>query len=146
MLSIFQDSRGDPVFEQKVEGSPYAVVVSRNDRYVALKFSRYIQIFDVVSKECFHHELPYKNSRSGPSNNLVAFSSDSASVIASTRYEPEKVITYWSECTKPCKTNNVESSAPFVSNNFIIYQPTRSLHLGTLGLKFLVGSVFFLTS
>lgn len=98
------------------------MAVSRDDRYIALKFSSYVQIFDTVSKEFFRHELPHKTGRSGLSNNLVAFSNDSSTFIASTRYEPEKVITYWNECNKPSEGNNVESSAPFVSNWFFFFK------------------------
>lgn len=94
------------------------MAVSRNDRYIALKFSRHVQIFDTTSGGSFHHDLPQQNSRSGLNNHLVAFSSNSLSFIASTRYEPEKVISYWSECTKPCLTNIVESTAPFVRLRF----------------------------
>lgn len=111
---MFRGDSGNPVLQSRIEGSPFAMAVSRSDQYVALKFSRFVLIFDTISTEFIRHELPYKNNRSGLNNNLVSFSSDSSSFIASTRYEPEKVITYWSDCAIPSKTNRVESSAPFV--------------------------------
>lgn len=94
------------------------MAVSRNDRYIALKFSRYVQIFDTTGGGSFRHDLPHQNSRSGLNNHLVAFSDNSLSFIASTRYEPEKVVSYWSECTQPSMTNIVESTAPFVGLRF----------------------------
>lgn len=116
ILKVFEGSCDAPVRDWKIEGLPYAMSISRNDQYLALKYSRHVQIFDITSGTQFNHPLPHQNSRSGRGNHLVAFSNDSLSFITSTRYEPEKVITYWSECTVPSSTNRVESSAPFVGS------------------------------
>lgn len=113
-MSVFHSSFEEPIGQWRVEKPPFAMAVSRNDRWIALKFSRHVQVFDATSGGSFHHDLPIQNSRSGLNNHLVTFSSDSSSFIASTRYEPEKVITHWSECAKPSITNILESKAPFV--------------------------------
>jgi hypothetical protein len=99
-----------------LESAPHAMAVSRNDYYVALKFSRFAYIYEIATGGTFYHELPAQSGRSGGGNHLVAFATDSLSFMASTRYEPEKVISYWSECTNTSKAKSVESSAPFVSD------------------------------
>ena len=91
--------------------------MSRNDQYIAIKFSRCVFIYEIMTGGTFYHELPTLSGRSGRGNHLVTFATDSLSFTASTRYEPEKVITYWSECTNNSKAKSVESSAPFVSDS-----------------------------
>lgn len=86
--------------------------MSRNDKLVAAKFSRTVKIFQIEDGATFRHELPPSKSRSGRGNHLVTFSVDSLSFVASTRYEPEKVVTYWSECTNSSNARVMESSAP----------------------------------
>lgn len=118
-MAAFQGSCDEPIRQWRIESLPFAMAFSRDDHYIALKFAYHLQLFDPLTKGTIHHQLPCQNSRSGRSNHLVTFSHDSLSIIASTRYEPEKVITYWSECTNPSRSNKVESSAPFVSDIFL---------------------------
>ncbi len=102
-----------------MEGVPLRMAVSRNDQYVALKYGSYVGILDTVSGIIFSHKLPTLGGRSGPNDHLVAFSNDCLSFVASTRYEPEKVVTFTAGCQGSPNSYSVESSAPYVSSLFI---------------------------
>ena len=95
-----------------MESPPYAIAVSHNDNYVATKFSRNVKILQIDTGGTILHTLPPSKNRAGRGNHLVAFSTDSLSFAAATRYEPEKVVTYWSECNDSSKATFVESTAP----------------------------------
>src|SRR5207249_823305 len=95
-------------------------------------------ILDMLSGKVFHHELPHQNGRSGRGNHLVAFSNNCLSFVASTRYEPEKVISYWGECTIPSKNHSVESEAPFVRLSPPPPFTTQHLPYITTALAFLI--------
>jgi hypothetical protein len=71
-----------------------------------------VDIFRIGVNDTFRHDLPLYKGCSGRGNHLVAFSADSLSFVFTTRYEPEKVATYWSECHSPSKATVVECTAP----------------------------------
>ena len=93
--------------------------MSRNDNFVAAKFSRTVKVYQIDSKSSCQHNLPSPKGQGRHRNHLIAFSNDSTSFVATTRYEPEKVITYWSECTNSQKATSVEGTAPtgFANDN-----------------------------
>jgi len=95
------------------------MALSPNDYHLAMKFGNYVRIFDILNGTFFYHKLPVQNGRSGPNDHLIAFSTDGISFIASTRFEPEKVISYVGNCQDMSNGNTIESNAPYVSlNNF----------------------------
>jgi hypothetical protein len=117
-MEVFEGACDAPIRDWRLDSLPSAMAVSRNDCYIALKYSRCVYIYEIATGGTFYHELPALSGRSGRGNHIVAFATDSQSFMASTRYEPEKVITYWSECTNSSRAKSVESSAPFVSCPF----------------------------
>jgi hypothetical protein len=115
MLRIFQGASQTPIHEIELEQVPFKMALSSNDHYLALKFGNYVRIFDILNGTFFHHKMPVQNGRCGPNDHLIAFSTDGLSFIASTRFEPEKVISYFSNCQDPSNGSSVESNAPYVS-------------------------------
>jgi hypothetical protein len=115
MLRIYEDASSAQLHEMEIEQVPVKLAVSANDHYVGLKFGTYVRILDVLSGSLFHHKLPSQTGRCGANDHLLSFSTDCLSFIASTRSEPEKVISYYCECQSPANGNFVESSAPYVS-------------------------------
>lgn len=111
-IEVYEGSCDVPVRDWKMESQPHAIAMSRNDNLIAAKFSKTVRIFEVESGNVFQHTLPKPKSRAGRGNHLVTFSTDSLSFVATTRYEPEKVVTYRSECNSASKATVVESSAP----------------------------------
>lgn len=99
----------------EIEEVPSAMALSSNDQYLALKFRNYVRVVDTINRSSFQHKLPIQNGRSGPNDHLVTFSTDCLSFAATTRFEPEKVVTYFCECQNPSNGDFVESGAPFVS-------------------------------
>jgi hypothetical protein len=115
MLRIFQGKNQTPLHELELEQVPFKMALSGNDHHLALKFGNYVRILDTLNGKFFHHKLPVQNGRSGPNDHLFAFSTDGLSFIASTRFEPEKVISYFSNCQDTSHGSSIESSAPYVS-------------------------------
>ncbi|KAI9893088.1 MAG: hypothetical protein M1814_000635 [Vezdaea aestivalis] len=113
VLSVFQADKSHPTTTWRIEAAPYSLAVSRNDQFVALKFSRTVQIYETSSGEIFKHDLPAMKAKAGKGNHLVSFSLDSDSFITSTRYEPERVLTHWSLCKQPNVNNKIETHAPY---------------------------------
>ncbi|CZR66823.1 uncharacterized protein PAC_16724 [Phialocephala subalpina] len=113
LLRIFQGSTQAPIHEMEIEQVPFVMALSSNDHYLAMKFGNYVRILDTLSGAFFHHKLPPQSGRSGPKDHLVTFSTDCLSFAAATRFEPEKVVTYFCECQNPSNGGFVESSAPF---------------------------------
>ena len=111
-MEVYEGSCDVAIREWKMESQPHAIAVSRNDKIIAAKFSKFVSIFEVDSGSTFQHQLPKPKSRAGRGNHLVTFATDSLSFVATTRYEPEKVVTYRSECSNASKATVVESSAP----------------------------------
>ena len=111
-MEVYEGSCDVAMRQWKMESQPHAIAVSRNDKLVAAKFSKFVRIFEIDSGNTFQHTLPKPKSRAGRGNHLVTFSTDSLSFVATTRYEPEKVVTYRSECNNASKATVVESSAP----------------------------------
>jgi hypothetical protein len=116
LLRIFQGFSQTPILEMEIEQEPFAMALSSNDHYVALKFGSYVRVLDTNTGAFFHHKLRTPTGRSGPKDHLVTFSMDCLSFAAATRCEPEKVVTYFSECQNPSNGDSVESSAPYVSS------------------------------
>ncbi|KUJ19505.1 uncharacterized protein LY89DRAFT_780432 [Mollisia scopiformis] len=112
LLRILQGTDQNLAHETEMEEVPHAMALSSNDHYLALKFGSYVRVFDTTSGSFFHHKLPTVNGRSGPKDHLVTFSTDCLSFAATTRFEPEKVVTYFCECQNPLNGDYVESSAP----------------------------------
>ncbi|CAG8953761.1 hypothetical protein HYFRA_00006652 [Hymenoscyphus fraxineus] len=113
MVRVFVENVSDPAHEFEVEQVPVKLAISNNDHYVAIKFENYVRILDTLSGTTFHHKLAAQTGRSGANDHLIAFSTDNLSFIASTRHEPEKVVSYFCECQSPANGRTVESSAPY---------------------------------
>lgn len=93
-----------------------AIDVSRDDRYVAIKFGNVARILDLEKGQKLDHKLPRpEDGKPGPCGHHIAFAHDCKSFMASTRVGPEKVITYWSHCMERSKPLAVQSTAPCVS-------------------------------
>jgi hypothetical protein len=115
-LRTFMYPQENPVHEMELEEVPFKMAMSSNDHYIALKYGSYVRIVDTLTgRPPFYHNLPSHNSRCGPNDHLIAFSTDSLSFVASTRFEPEKVISYFCDCRDPSLARTVHSSAPYVS-------------------------------
>jgi hypothetical protein len=119
MLQIFMHPNETPVYEMEQEEVPRRMAISSNDHYVALKFGSYVRIVDTLSSATYHHPLPFQNGHCGPNDHLVSFSTDCLSFVASTRFEPEKVVTYFCDCLNPSNGRIAESAAPSVSTTAI---------------------------
>lgn len=120
-MSIFRLGESVKFAEWDLPKSPGAIDISRDDRHLALKYTPLVRLYDLQRAGFFiDHRLPmHDSSRPGSGNHLVSFSHDSQSFMASTRFQPERVYTYWSNCAQ--SPNNrpvtVSSSAPFVSTS-----------------------------
>ncbi|CAG8975001.1 hypothetical protein HYALB_00012133 [Hymenoscyphus albidus] len=113
MVRVFVENVSDPAHEFEVEQVPVKLAVSNNDHYIAIKFENYVRILDTLNGTTFHHKLAAQTGQSGANDHLIAFSTDDLSFIASTRHEPEKVVSYLCECQSPANGKTVESSAPY---------------------------------
>lgn len=119
MIKVYIDGVVSPAHEIEVEQVPVKLAVSNNDHYVAVKFENYVRVLDTLNGRTFHHKLATQTGRSGPNDHLITFSTDCLSFIASTRHEPEKVVSYFCECQSPANGKTVDSSAPYVSDRIV---------------------------
>lgn len=111
-LEVFEPPSTAPVRSFPLHSPPHALALSQNDALIAAKYSRCVDIYHISSGSHVRHPLPSPRSRATPGNHQITFSTDSMSFAASTRYEPEKVITYWSPCFDPSKGLSIETSNP----------------------------------
>jgi hypothetical protein len=111
-LEVLDRANPMPIRVFPLHSPPHAIALSQNDNLIATKYSRCVDIYDVATGGHIRHALPSIKSRVSPGNHVVCFSPDSLAVSASTRYEPEKVITYWSPCFEPAKAVSCETANP----------------------------------
>ena len=114
-LEVFELPTITPIRTFPLHSPPHALVLSPNDALIAAKYSRCVDIYHIPSGNHIRHALPSLAPRSrvnGRDNHLVCFSQDSNFFAATTRYEPERVITYYSPCFEPDKATSIETANP----------------------------------
>lgn len=117
ILRVFVEAP-QPVLEIEVEDVPLAMAISSNDHFVALKFGGHVRIVNIATRASYHHQLPQQNCLNGVKDHLISFSTDSLSFAAATRFQPEKVLTYFCACQNSSSGIVAESSAPYVRFHF----------------------------
>lgn len=101
--------------------------MSKDDKYLAIKYAPVVRIFDLHERKKIDHRLPkMEGTKTIPGGHLVTFSHDSLSFMASTRMGPEKVLTYWSWCMDTAKHIVVHSNAPCVGRNRFFMNVTKT--------------------
>lgn len=113
---MFQLGSVSPGFHTRLPSCPKSMEMSKDDRYLAIKYSQVVRMFDLPGNKKIDHKLPKMESTSTiPGGHMLAFAHDSVSFMAATRTAPEKVVTYWSHCMDTSKHKTVHSTAPCVS-------------------------------
>ncbi|KAK5954898.1 hypothetical protein OHC33_003577 [Knufia fluminis] len=112
-LSVYNLGDLEPGFKVNLGSCPKAMEMSKDDKYLAIKYAHVVRIFDLHERKKIDHKLPkMEGTKTIPGGHLVAFAHDSQSFMASTRMGPEKVLTYWSWCMDTAKHSVVHSNAP----------------------------------
>ena len=113
-----------PGFRVNLASCPKAMEMSRDDRFLAIKYAPVVRMFDLQAAKKIDHKLPKpEGTKAIPGGHMVSFAHDSLSFMDSTRMGPEKVLTYWSWCMDTTKHMIVHSNAPCVSPHPAKYEP-----------------------
>ena len=96
---VHHRSDGRPIFREPIDAPAFCIAFSSNDKFVALRFSSELWVYEIQNKRKHRHPLPFP-ADSKLDSQRVCFSADSEKVIVVTRNLDGHVYTYTSECMR----------------------------------------------